>query len=217
VLEQMSSIKKTEQLWAQIMFRANDKSKIRVPGTWFEFKDRRTYVVEEEIKKIREESFLRPPADIAGAARPMPSWRQTEQMRSIERNYGKLPFELIGRGIYISTPKDFAGPGYGTIRWLWRPFNNPQYMNQYRPRGWHAPFDYPWQDFREFRWNLVTRRFLDAYRRRSGFSHPWITPFHIVSPEMIATLWHPPSSSAKAPGLARIPATKAEPPPNLPK
>lgn len=217
VLEQMSAIKKTEQLWAQIMFRANDKDKVRVPGTLFEYKNRRDLIVDEEVKKIRESSFMQEPGNPKGAKRPMQSWRQTEQLRSIERNYGKLPFEFLGRGTYISTPKDFHGPGYGTIRWLWRPYNNPQYMNQLRPRRWHAPFDYPWQDFREIRWRNTTRRFFDAYRRRAGFTSPWLTPAHITSPEVLATLWHPPASSAKAPGLQRIPATKAEPPPNLPK
>lgn len=217
VVELLSSVKKTEQIWVQILFRANDKDKVRIPGTLFQFKARRDYIIEKEIKKIREESFLRPPADIAGAARPMPSWKQTEQVRAIERNQGKLGFDIIGRGIYISTPKDFSGPGYNMVRWLWRPFGNPQYLNQYRPRFWHAPFDYPWQDYKDFRWTLTTRRFFDAFRRRSGFHSPWISPFNITSPEVIATIWHPPSSSVKAPGLERIPATKAEAPPNLPK
>ena len=57
---------------------------------------------------------------------------------------------------------------------------------------------------------------LDAYRRRMFFHSPWIIPTNVMTNEVLATLWHPPSRSIVVPGLQRIPATKAAPPPNLP-
>jgi hypothetical protein len=91
------------------------------------------------------------------------------------------------------------------------------YFNFFRSRRAHNDFDYPWQDFRDFRWNLVTRRYIDMMRRRSFFYTPWTTKAQIMSTEMMATLYHYPSSVIKSPGITRIPSKKAEPPPNLPR
>lgn len=94
---------------------------------------------------------------------------------------------------------------------------NPVSGNQMRPRRWHNPIDYPWQDLWGMRDRLITKRFFDVYRRRSHFYTPWIFPHNMMSTEPLATLWHPPSATVTAPGLERIPAKKAEPPPNLPR
>jgi len=103
------------------------------------------------------------------------------------------------------------------LRLVWRPLGNAQYMNYLSPTRGHHIFEFPWQDVHNIRHNLVTRRYLDAYRRRSFFHHPWITPYNVMSTEVLATLYHFPSSSVAAPGIIRIPAKKAEPPQNLPK
>ncbi|HEV3245518.1 MAG TPA: hypothetical protein VG102_04115, partial [Candidatus Paceibacterota bacterium] len=100
----------------------------------------------------------------------------------------------------------------------WKPYQNQAYMSYLRPRRWHNPYDYPWQDIHGFRRNnLHIKRFFDCYRRRGGFHSPWILPANILTVEELATIWHPPSRTAAVPGLERIPATKAAPPANLPK
>jgi len=148
-------------------------------------------------------------------ARPRATWKQTQQLESMERNLGKHPFDVGARGIYISPTKDF-GKTYWGLRWIWRPYANPQYMSQLRPRRWHNPFDYPWQDWHDVRWNQQTRRCLDAYKRRAFFYPPWETPVNMMTSEALASLFHPPSSSVKTPGINRISSTKSSPPPNLP-
>lgn len=149
---------------------------------------------------------------------PRPTWGQTRVMETLERHKGKLPFECGLRAIYVSTPGALHGPTYTAMRWIWRAYNSPNMLNGLRPHSpWgHNVFDYPWQDMNGMRWELMTRRFLDAFRRRSWFYEPWITPSIVMSAETIASLFHPPSATIKAPGLMRIPATKAEPPANLP-
>ena len=89
--------------------------------------------------------------------------------------------------------------------------------NQMRPRRWHTPFDYPYQDLWDLRWNLHARRFFDCYRRRAHFYSPYILPDNVMSTEVLATFWHPLSSAIASPGVERIPSKKAEPPSNLPK
>jgi len=129
---------------------------------------------------------------------------------------GKHIFNVGSRGVYIADPASFGAAGYTSVRWIWRPMGNPQYLNQMRPRRWHNPFDYPYQDLWDMRFDLHARRFFDAYRRRSHFYAPWSLPHNMMSTEVIATLWHPPSGGILAPGLKRIPAKKVSPPANLP-
>lgn len=218
VLEFLGSIKPTEQMWLQIVFTSSYKTGVlnRKDNMWM-------HLVDEEVQKIRLESAVFPeqlPEEISpqrlSQARPRATWRQTQQMEAMERNLGKHAFDVGVRGIYISTAEDFDRT-FWNFRWIWRAYANPQWMSQLRPRRWHNPFDYPWQDFHDMRWNWVTHRFLDAYRRRMFFYPPWETPVNMMTSEVLASIFHPPSRVITTPGIVRIPATKAEPPLNLPR
>jgi hypothetical protein len=143
--------------------------------------------------------------------------RINEIIRLIERNMGKHPFRVGMRGVYISNEENFGPQGWNNMRWIWNPMGSPGYLNQMRPRRWHTPFDYPYQDLWDMRWHLHAERFFDCYRRRAHFYPPYTLPSNTMSTEVLATFWHPISTSIAAPGVQRIPARKAEPPPNLPK
>lgn len=217
VLEFLSSIKPNQQVWVQLIFTPSVMAG-RLNRKVSEWKN----MVESEVTKVRLESAVFPeelPEHVSPErmmqARPRATWKQTHQIEVMERNLGKWPYEFGARGIYISPTEDFGRTFWG-LRWLWRPFANPQYMSQLRPRRWHNPFDYPWQDWHDFRWNQQTRRCFDAYKRRSFFYAPWATPTNTVTTEVLATIFHPPSSTVKTPGLQRISSTKSSPPPNLP-
>jgi len=221
VLEYMSSLKPQEQAWVQIIFTLNKEKRLK-KGTLFGTEMMWTSTIKEEVEKIREKASQQKEVDAEGNVRvktgfPRPTWSEQEQMRAMERHLGKYPFNVGIRAIYISDKAYFNGASYNGVRWLWRPLNNPYYLNALRPKYWTNTIDYPWQDFGGYRLELLTRRFLDAYRRRSYFYTPWTTTPFIMSTEALATLWHPPSRSVVAPGLERIPATKAEPPSNLPR
>ena len=222
IFEFMSNLKPQEQIWMQIIFTLN-KDKRHKKGSLYESEARWVSLIKEEVAKIRKDAALNPGKEHAPETDerkygfPRPTWSQTEQIMTMERNMGKLPFSVGMRGVYIAEKKYFHGPNYNALRWIWRPIGNPLYLNQLRPRRGHNSYDWPWQDYRGFRWNLEARRFFDAYRRRSFFYPPWITPHMMMSTEVLATLWHPPSRSITAPGIQRMPATKAEPPANLPR
>lgn len=227
VLEFMSSIKPNEQLWIQIVLRKAGKTQILgvfpepdLDSVWQK-------TVEQEVNKLRAEAAIIPASTLKGVLEehgeevdrhvsPRPSWKQQEMMKSMERHLGKYPFEIGMRGIYW-TEGDLRGPIYTGFRWIWRPFGNPQYGTHLRPRKWHCDFDYPWQDYNDLRWTNQTYRVHDAFRRRSFFHPPWILPINILTNETVASLWHPPSRAVAVPGIQRMPATKAEPPANLPK
>lgn len=211
VLEVMSSLNRDEQAWIQIVIRGNF-GKLTDKGSWQE-------AVKKEVDKIRTEASA--DFDDEGKKKmgfPRPTNAQQDQMRSMERNLSKLAFDVGMRGIYIAPAGKARGPEYTAVRWIWRPFNNPHYLNGIRPKRAHNDFDWLWQDWKGVRWNLWTRRYFDMYRRRQFFHTPWhiIEPPIRMSTEMIATLWHPPSRTIRAPGLQRIPVSKAEAPPNIP-
>jgi hypothetical protein len=206
VVEALSSIGKGEQVWVQMVIR---------PYFGKKWKD----ALEKVVQKIRIASTMlegvsKEDEDAAGF--PRPTWKQNEQIRIIERHLSKLPFQVGFRAIYSAPAGKMRGPEYTAMRWIWRPFANYNWMSILRPRRGHNIFDYAWQDWNGVRWRLFSRRFLDAYRRRCFFNYPWMTQYQIFSTEMLATLWHPPSTVVKAPGLARIAVSKGEAPSNLP-
>jgi len=218
VLEYMSSLKPMEQAWVQIIITLN-KDKRTKKHTLFGTEGLWASVIREKVEEIRQKSAERinPETGKKETGFPRPTWSQQEQIMAMERHLGKYPFNVGIRAVYISDKAHFSGSSYNGVRWLWRPLNNPAYLNSLRPKHWTNTVDYPWQDFAGYRLELLTRRFFDAYRRRSFFYSPWTTPHFIMSTEALATLWHPPSRAVVAPGLERIPATKAEPPSNLPR
>ncbi len=202
VMEILSQYNKHEQVWIQMVIRPH------FGKTW-------KGVLEKEVETIREAS-----AQVDGKV-PEHGWRifsskQQQQIQIIERHLSKLPFEVGFRGIYISPAGQMRGPEYTLMRWIWRAFANPNWQSTLRPRRGHNDFDWPWQDWRNIRYRLFSRRFLDAYRRRCIFNYPWITPFHIMSTESLATLWHPPGKDVHARGIQRIATNKGTAPANLP-
>lgn len=225
VLEFMGNIKPNEQIWIQIVFRKAGKNGVLLTtddgDDWLD-------TVKHEVEKIRLKATMTPsgkhvgdfPTDEdrekIGNAFPHPTERQKMQTMTMERHLSKTPFEVGMRGVYITTG-DLHGPTYTGLRWIWRPFGNPNFQTHLRPKRWHNPFDYPWQDIGDFRWTLHSKRLFDAYRRRSFFHSPWKTPTNIISNEALASIWHPPSRAIQTPGIERMPATKAQPPANLPR
>lgn len=213
VLEVLSTMNQDEQAWIQIVLRGNFKK------DWQE-------EMHHEVEKIREEASQQIAVDpetgkeVTKLSFPRPTQLQNDQMHAIERHMGKLPFDVGLRGIYIAPAGKMRSAEYTAFRWIWRPFNNPAYMNSLRPRRAHNDFDYLYQDWGQgpngVRWQLVTRRYFDAFRRRQFFHPPWQWPPLRMSAETIATLWHPPSGQVKAPGLHRTHIGKAEAPSNLP-
>jgi len=228
VLEFMSAIAPNEQLWIQMVIRKCGK---KVIMGFFNPDDediKWVEMVKGEVEQLRFKAALKPSGKYEddfpteddkkheASAFPHPTERQRYQLQTLERHLAKYPFEVGMRGIYW-VRGEMRGPIFTGFRWIWKPFGNPNFMTHLRPRKWHCDYDYPWQDINSLRWINMGKRVHDAYRRRSFFHTPWILPTNILTNETLATLWHPPSRAVQTPGLQRIPATKAEPPPNLPR
>jgi hypothetical protein len=211
VLETLSAMKNTEQGWIQILFQSMSE------GGQAAFNKQAHHTIE----KLRLEGALFGPHTVLTEtqqriARARPTWLQTEQMHSIERQMNKRMFEVGIRICYIANFEDYRGSMRNALRWIFMPYYG-QWQNRLRPKRWHGDFDYDWQDFKGIRWRLTSRRLFDAWRRRSYFHWPYIFPALPMSTEAIASLWHSPLSGIATPGLERLHAKKAEPPHNLPR
>ncbi|MBI2610388.1 hypothetical protein HYW60_00415 [Candidatus Kaiserbacteria bacterium] len=219
VIERLSSLGPDEQIWLQIVISLDNEQRRKPGGRYWETEPRFRGIAEAEVDKLRKSiigDFEKPGQEWRRYSR-VALYRVTEQIKAIERNMGKHPYHVGMRGVWISNPENFGPQGFNSMRWIWLPMGNPQYLNQMRPRRWHTPFDYPYQDLWDFRWNLHAERFFDCYRRRAHFYAPYTLPDNVMSTEVIATFWHPISTAIASPGVQRIPAKKAQPPPNLPK
>lgn len=223
IFEYLSSAKPNDQVWVQLLVRGHGNEFVKTDS--FKYEKRWDFIHKKAIEEIRVEALKVPGGKVADPKNPKPeellrvpnyTWKQTEIIRTVERHYMKRPFDFMARGIYITSPKDFHAPMIANLRFLWMPFRN-EWMSDLAPTRWLNSFDYPWEDYKNIRTNLAIRRFLDAYRRRSAFYPPWRTPHNIVTAETLATLYHFPSRGVSAPGLRRMPSTKAEPPSNLPR
>jgi hypothetical protein len=221
--EYLSSLKPGEQAWIQVLFRSTAKEGSLFNPTNGAKKWRGR--VADAVSDIRKRASINPGKDDAPDSDerkygfPRPTWAQTEQMRVMERQLSKVPFDVAVKGIFLAdtsvTP--MVGSVANGMRWFWKSIGNPGYLNELQPTRGHNSFDYPWQDFMGFRDRLLTARYIDAYRRRCAFFAPWRFNYSVMTNEALATMFHFPSSGVSAPGLERIPAKKAEPPANLPK
>lgn len=218
VVEFLGGIPPEQQIWLQISFKmAWWVGVFRTDNTLTQWRD----AVEEEVKNVRLNAAItfEPGSPEGKKYGPSPrvalSWHAAHLIENMERQLTKYPYDVGMRGWVVSSKKLTANDYMG-MRWIWRAYGDPQYSTHIRPRRWHPPFDYPWQDFHNIRWNTAVRRYLDAYRRRMFWHTPWILPTNVLSNEEIASLWHPISGSVATPGLERMEAKKHAPPHNLP-
>lgn len=226
MFEYLGSLKPGEQAWVQIIFRQSGPQGSIIHWNENGADKWRKERVTKMVREIRKQASVNPGMEDEPdtnekkyGAFPRPTWQQNQLIEAIERNSGKMPFDVGIRALYITdkTKTSPVGSSINALRNFWKPLSNPGYLNSLNPARWHNDFDFPWQDFNGIRDRLTSSRALDAYRRRSYFFAPWETPHFVMTNEALATLWHFPSRTIAAPGLERIPATKAEPPANLPK
>jgi hypothetical protein len=97
-----------------------------------------------------------------------------------------------------------------------RQFNSPS-LNSFQISYNHSTvFDYPWEDFMDIRLDRKKHHILHGYQERAAFYYPHRSHYFTINTEGLATIYHFPGSTAKAPSLARVTAKKSEAPSNLP-
>ncbi|HQT82577.1 MAG TPA: hypothetical protein PLW99_00255 [Candidatus Paceibacterota bacterium] len=221
IIEFMSSIGKGEYLWLQFIIRAHKGEKYKkAKGGSYTWKDE----AKELVKKIRAETRDAYTDPITGEEHPgfpNPTKGQSEKIAAIERNVSKQAFDVGGRGVYLARPENFVGSTITHLISLFKPFSSEGW-NGIRATGWLMKFDdYPWELGAEKLKNEYRRKLIEAYRRRQFFYDPFSYGIlahdaMVMSTEELATIFHIPSQSVQAPGLARVQSATHEAPVNLP-
>ncbi len=224
LIEFMSSVGKGENIWLQIVIRAHKGEKYDKlnesgkPYTWVD-------EAKELIEKIRSETRDTYVDPVSGEERPgfpNPTKGQSEKIAAMERNVSKLAFDVGARCIYFAKPKNFRTAVIPHMIALFKPFSSEGW-NGLNSTGWMKTFDdFPWEIGVEKRKNRFRKRLVEVYRRRQFFHDPFYegglpkSKLMVMSTEEIATIFHVPSSTVGAPGLARIQSATGEAPVNLP-
>ena len=221
LLEYLGTLRAGEQIWLQFIVRADGFSNWR---------DQAKEYIKEKIGKA---SMI---SDDETFQTVRLSHGEQEQIKAIERSLSKLAFETVIRGLYIARKDNFKKTSVGFFKNpIFKPFNS-QYLNSIRKKSDSDPIDWVWQDITGLKGPRLKRDFFNAYVGRSSFygspfdfSRPSTLPsafFQLFFPkkeehmvltsEELATLFHIPGRVSETTSVARIDATKSEPPVNLP-
>jgi hypothetical protein len=223
MIEFLGSVGPNQQVWFQFMIRAHTAEQAKPGHLWKKtdaYKDQAQEFVNKLMvrdaktrivgKKDKETGRVIPPTLTDG---------EKELIKAVERNMGKLAFDVGIRAVYIGKKDVFDKPnGVGGILSAFKHFSSENF-NGIKQNGdkYSAKFSgLPWEDYKKYRENKQCRLVLEAYKRRSFFYEPFTGTPLVLSTEELATLYHFPGAVASTPNLNRIPSKKSQAPANLP-
>lgn len=139
-----------------------------------------------------------------------PGERRT--VEQIEKKAGKLGFETKIRHIYVAPKAIFAkGRGVSAVMGAIKQFNTLD-MNGFKPHPITKTVAHYF--FTKYRVALRQRRIIRAYSNRSNWAG--LGTGKILNIEELASIWHFPMLTVKAPLVKKIQSTRSEPPFTLP-
>lgn len=197
ILEFLGSVGRGQQVWLQVVMQVSSKE-WRKEG-------------EAEIKKIRKDA--REEADPEGPTPPL-SEDQKRAIEAVDRNTGKLAYDVGIRGLYIAEEDKFDGAMIPGLIAIYRQFSSES-LNGFKPKeGMIKYSDFPWESKRAK--DETKKELLTSYKRRGFFRAPDVYHTFSLSTEELATIYRIPSKVIEVPTLARIQSSTGEPPSNLP-
>jgi len=163
---------------------------------------------------------------------------EQETVAAIERNISKLGFETIVRYLYIARRDSWKRPTVNAVDGAYRQFNT-QDLNGFKTNSKIKTDQLDYKiELKGPRKNYRSKRILADYRKRDFIQHSkyikylkpllferlpilkWFfvrsSPF-VLNVEELATIYHFPVETVKAPLVPKVEARKGEPPIGLPK
>jgi hypothetical protein len=216
VIEYLGSLGKGEQAWIQILITAHKESAKTVLGLFGidrDWKKEGATLIEEIQKEIQEKNIPKKPGVFPSFTSATKG--QTDTMTAIERSISKPGFDVGIRMLYLGKGDAFKGSAIPGLMGAFKQYGSNG-LNGFKPAG-ATTFDYPWQDYKDYRMNTKKAGLFNAYCARGFFypPHAGMVPF-ILNTEELATIFHFPGSVAETPTFERIESRKGEPPSNLP-
>lgn len=218
MIEVLAGIKPYERVYIQIIAVAHRKQnfkngQLRSAPTW------EKGVAKKIDEMLQRDGKTKGPVqtddeEIGIVPRITPGERAT--MEAMERNMGKYPYETAIRWMYITKKGHFNGD---LINPVIRVFSQYDMIgrNQIGVR-WRTDFNYKdlFPGGKKQDLSGLKRQEFKEYKLRKYFPKGSGDDYKIFTVEELASIFHLPGRVALTPGLARIPSTRSEAPPNLP-
>lgn len=218
-LEVLASIKPYERVYIQIIMIAHRKQNFKngqliSAPTW------------EKGVRAKIDEMLQRDGDTKGPVQTddedgfaiIPRITRGEQntIEAMERNMGKYPYETAIRWMYITKKGHFNGDLINPVIRVFSQFDMIG-RNQIGVR-WRTDFNYKnlFPGGKKKSLEGLKRQEFKEYKLRKYFPKSGSDDYKIFTVEELASMFHLPGSVAATPGLARIPSTRSEAPPNLP-
>ncbi|MBI1999143.1 MAG: hypothetical protein HYS74_00615 [Parcubacteria group bacterium] len=233
MLEFMGGVGRGEQVWFQIIVRANKGKKDPTPifGVNEDWQDQGKEIINEIFEKSKERSGAAPGMEGSDFRFAMMTEGERNTIKAIERKIGKLGYDCGIRAIYLAKKDAFNGANIAGMFGVMKAYSTND-LNGFRPRD-YTDIDFPWQHYINIppqgpgigapffspsgarvaykKWILF-----DGYRKRSWFFPPYERKAYVLNTEELATLYHFPGRVAETPTFERIESRRGEPPTNLP-
>lgn len=200
MLEFLSAIKPTEQIWIQVLIMASKKS----------WKKEGKEIIDELMKRTTKTD------DPSSWLKLSLSPGERALLESVERNLDKIGFDVGIRALYASTEGVKPQVGVG-LNSAWRQYgaDKEDKFNSFKA-SLNTGFDYFWEDPTGWRTKRLKNKYFKYYCNRTWFYPPANKPSILLTTEELATIYHFPGQVAATPTLERIPSKRGEPPANLP-
>lgn len=220
VLEFFNTIPEDNYACIQIIVRAH-KAEDRDPSKTFPSFSKKIdnwkQVAEDEIKKIKEKSFIE--LEEGGIKKKQNTQTESQKrvISALDRSTTKFAFDTGIRLLYMGKKNAFAN-NFGSLTGTFKQYNSGE-LNGFKPRV-VTSFDYPWQDIFGKKVKKMKAELLEAYQLRDYFwkgdykDHD--RPYFVLNTEELATIYHFPGMVAQTPSLNRVDSRKVSPPDNLP-
>lgn len=238
IMEVMSHLNKNELIWIQWLIRPTDdswtkgakgvidelsgksvskkKSKVQVAGNFAQDLTRAPFVHPGEVGS--SETSTPPPSPLPGAQ---------DIIKSVQNKISKNAFEVIPRMVYIDEKNAFTTENFQAVLGAFRQFSSMQSQNAFRPsvqtlttKKYASKIP-----LKGIKTKALIRRKKIMYQHYINRIMPQglsdkrgdlqLKPI-ILNIEEMATVFHPPITNVRAPGLQPTESKKGEPPINLP-
>jgi hypothetical protein len=166
------------------------------------------------MKKIRDDARKEHKDSGDEGSIPPLSEEQKRAIEAVDRNTGKLAYDVGIRGLYIAEEDKFNGAMIPGLIAIFRQFSSES-LNGFKPKDGMTKYsDFPWESNRMK--DGTRKELLAMYKRRGFFRAPDAEHTFSLSTEELATIFRIPSKVVEVPTLNRIQSSTGEPPANLP-
>jgi len=244
LIESLGTTSKDDQIWFQFIARAHIDEKLgfgrKAESPWI--KDARKEIQEIIDSASTERIEVTESGKIKKIMTPVTAKMTSEKkdlIDSLSRSIAKFPFDVGIRAIQAYPKGETGHIRRDIIKGAFRQFGSNN-LNNLKPND--QDYSHMWEDpayyfpsLRKFmtpRNKRLGEHLFRCYCMRSYFYYPYVPgphmplmswgirykniPNQIINTEGLATLYHFPGSTAKAPALHRIPSKRADAPTNLP-